>query len=153
MSVVCIVLFVIAVILTIAGIIISFNSCIYDGVGFMLLGLALIIFLGAIGFHILHSQIEKDKKALSTLTETEAASSDEYMLAEMEDGTYYSAIATEDGWIIAYSELRSNKKVFKQVTVKEYSVCESNICTPYIKITKTDGDVYAEIYLPEQKKG
>lgn len=151
MSAVCIVLLVITVSFAIAGII--FLSNYIDEVGFMLLGFALISFLGFIGFHILHSQTEKAKKALSTLTETEAASSDEYMLAEMEDGTYYSAIATEDGWIIAYSELRSNKKVFKQVTVKEYSVCESNIYTPYIKITKADGDVYAEIYLPEQKKG
>lgn len=152
MSVVCIVLLVIAVILAIAGII-FISSCIYDEVGFMLLGVALVSFLGFIGLHMLHSQTEKAKKALTTLTETEAASSDEYMLAEMEDGTYYSAIATEDGWIIAYSELRSNKKVFKQVTVKEYSVCESGIFAPYIKITKTDGDIYAEIYLPEQKKG
>lgn len=152
MTTVCFVLLVIAIILAITGVI-FLNSCIFDEVGFMLLGIALISFLGFVGFYTLHSMTEEDKKELSALMETEAASSDEYMLAEMEDGTYYSAITTEDGWIITYSELHSNKKVFKQVTVKEYSVCESNICTPYIKITKADGDVYAEIYIPEQKKG
>ena len=63
MSVVCIVLLVIAVILTIAGIIISFNSSIYDGVGFMFLGLALIIFLGA-GISISYSLVITIKSML-----------------------------------------------------------------------------------------
>jgi hypothetical protein len=152
MPVVCFVLLVLAVILAITGVI-FLNSCIFDEVGFMLLGIAAISFVGFVGFFMLHSQTEEAKKTLSTLTETEAASYDEYMLAEMEDGTYYSAITTEDGWIITYSELHSNKKVFKQVTVKEYSVCESNICTPYIKITKANGDVYADIYIPKNIEG
>lgn len=152
MSVVSIVLLVIAIILAITGVI-FLNSCIFDEVGFMLLGIALISFFGFVGFYTLHSMTEEDKKELSALMETEAASSDEYMLAEMEDGTYYSVIATEDGWIIAYSELHSNKRVYKQVTVKEYSVCESDIFAPYIKITKADGDVYAEIYIPKNIEG
>ena len=78
MSAVCFVLLVIAIILAITGVI-FLNSCIFDEVGFMLLGIALISFLGFVGFYTLHSMTEEDKKELSALMETEAASSDEYM--------------------------------------------------------------------------
>ena len=87
----------------------------------------------------------------TTNNETIITSSDEYMLAELEDGIYYSANAAEDEWILTYVESHMNKKTYKQIKVEEFSVYEVDNITPHIKITKTNDTVSAEIFIPINK--
>lgn len=155
MTVLNIIIVVLAIILIAVGIVLE--VCMYDEFSTIFIGAGICMLFIFVFSYTWIIQINHTKENSTNLTnattnnETITTSSDEYMLAELEDGMYYSANAAEDEWILTYVESHMNKKIYKQIKVKEFSVYEVDNITPHIKITKPNDNISAEIFIPINK--